>query len=84
MPFDRFLDTVSAEIQALKAGDLDGGSQGAFGLRGVNVLDVNQIRHLRFRAVAVLGLTERSFPPPPRQDPLFLDDERERSTRPAG
>jgi hypothetical protein len=32
---------------------------GAFGRRGVNVLDVNQLRSLRFRAVAVLGLTER-------------------------
>jgi RecB family exonuclease len=78
VPYDRFLDTVRAEIQALKAGDLDEGRQGAFGLRGVSVLDANQIRHLRFRAVAVLGLTERSFPPPPRQDPIFLDDERER------
>jgi len=78
VPFERFLDTVRAEIRALKAGDLDAGRQGAFGLRGVNVLDVNQLRQLRFSAVAVLGLTERSFPPPPRQDPLFLDDERER------
>jgi RecB family exonuclease len=76
--FDRFRDTVKAEIEALKAGDLDGGSQGAFGLRGVSVLDVNQLRHLRFDAVAVLGLTERSFPPPPQQDPLFLDAEREK------
>lgn len=75
--YARFLDTVRAEIQALKAGDLDGGNQGALGLRGVSVLDVNALRHLRFRAVAVLGLTERSFPPPPRQDPLLLDDERE-------
>jgi RecB family exonuclease len=74
--FDRFLDAVRAEIQALKAGDLESVSQGAFGLRGVSVLDVNQLRHLRFEAVAVLGLTERSFPPPPRQDPLLLDDER--------
>jgi ATP-dependent helicase/nuclease subunit B len=72
----RFLDTVQAEIRALKAGDLDGGNQGALGLRGVSVLDVNALRHLRFRAVGVLGLTERSFPPPPRQDPLLLDDER--------
>jgi ATP-dependent helicase/nuclease subunit B len=78
VPFARFLDAVRAEIQALKAGDLDGGRQGAFGLRGVNVLDVNQLRHLRFAAVAVLGLTERSFPPPPHPDPLFLDGERER------
>ena len=67
--FERFLDTVRAEIQALKAGDLDGGNQGALGLRGVSVLDVNQLRHLRFRAVAVLGLTERSFPPPPAPGP---------------
>ena len=84
VPFERFLDSVRAEIQALKAGDLDGGRQGAFGLRGVNVLDVNQLRHLRFAAVAVLGLTERSFPPPPRQDPLFLDDERDRLNEAGG
>jgi ATP-dependent helicase/nuclease subunit B len=73
----RFLDIVRAEVQALRAGDLDEGQQGAFGRRGVNVLDVNQLRNTRFRAVAVLGLTERAFPPPPRQDPLLLDDERE-------
>jgi ATP-dependent helicase/DNAse subunit B len=76
--FDRFRDTVRAEIEALKSSDLDVGRPGAFGLRGVNVLDVNQLRHLRFEAVALLGLTERSFPPPPQQDPLFLDGERER------
>ena len=33
---------------------------------GVSVLDVNTLRHVRFSAVAVLGLSERSFPPPPR------------------
>jgi RecB family exonuclease len=76
--FSRFLDVVRAEVKALKAGDLDEGQQGAFGRRGVNVLDVNQLRSLRFRAVALLGLTERAFPPPPRQDPLLLDDERGR------
>ena len=37
--FERFLDLVRAEIRALKAGDLDEGQQGAFGRRGVNVLD---------------------------------------------
>ena len=51
--------------------------QGAFARRGVNVLDVNSLRGLSFRAVAIVGLVERSFPPPPRQDPLLLDDERE-------
>jgi ATP-dependent helicase/nuclease subunit B len=76
--FERFLAIAQAEIQALKAGDLDEGNQGAFGRRGVNILDVNQVRQLRFRAVVVLGLTERSFPPPPRQDPLLLDGERQR------
>jgi ATP-dependent helicase/nuclease subunit B len=76
--FARFIEVVRAEVRALKAGDLDEGQQGAFGRRGVNVLDINQLRHLRFRAVAVLGLTERAFPPPPRQDPLLLDHERER------
>lgn len=76
--FDRVLDAVRAEVRSLRAGDLDEGQQGAFGRRGVNVLDVNQLRNLRFRAVAVLGLTERAFPPPPRQDPLLLDAERGR------
>ena len=74
--FTRFLDVVRAEVRALKAGDLDEGQQGAFGRRGMNVLDTNAIRGLQFRAVCVLGLNERSFPPPPRQDPLLLDDER--------
>ncbi len=81
---DRFLEVVRAEVKALKAGDLDEGQQGAFGRRGVNVLDVNQLRNLRFRAVAVLGLTERAFPPPPRQDPLLLDDERTRLNESGG
>ena len=82
--FTRFLEVARAEVHALKAADLDEGSQGAFGRRGVNVLDVNQLRNLRFRAVAVLGLTERVFPPPPRQDPLLLDDERVRLNDAAG
>ena len=82
--FSRFLVVVRAEVQALKAGDLDEGNQGAFGRRGVNVLDVNQLRNLRFQAVAVVGLTERKFPPPPRQDPLLLDDERARLNAAAG
>jgi ATP-dependent helicase/nuclease subunit B len=74
--FGHFLRVVRAEVRGMRAGDLDEGSQGAFGRRGVNVLDANQLRHLRFRAVAVLGLAERAFPPPPRQDPLLLDGER--------
>jgi ATP-dependent helicase/nuclease subunit B len=74
--FRDVLDAVRAAVRSMRADDLDDVRQGAFGLRGVNVLDVNQMRHLRFRAVAIVGLAERSFPPPPRQDPLLLDGER--------
>ncbi len=51
-------------------------NRNAFARCGVNVLDVNSMRHLSFRAVAILGLTERAFPPPARQDALLLDSER--------
>jgi hypothetical protein len=37
----------------------------------------------RTRALG-LGLAERAFPPPPRQDPLLLDDERIRLNTAAG
>lgn len=53
------------------------GDAGAFRRRGINVLDVNQVSRLGFRAVAMVGVGERQFPPPPRQDPLLLDHERE-------
>ena len=82
--FTRVVAVVRAEVRAMRAGDLDEGRQGAFRRRGVNVLDLNQLHHLRFRAVAVLGLTERSFPPPPRQDPLLLDAERRRLSAAGG
>ena len=42
------------------------------------MLDVNSLRHLRFRAVAIVGVAERAFPAPPRPDPILLDHERER------
>jgi len=74
----RFLDVVRGVVGGLTTRDVEDGSAGAFRARGINVLDVNSLRHTRFRAVCVLGLAERSFPPPPRQDPLLLDDERER------
>lgn len=74
--FERFRQTVRGVVENLRISDVESGQQGAFARRGVNVLDVNSLRHLRFRAVAVMGLSERSFPPPPRQDPLLLDEER--------
>jgi ATP-dependent helicase/DNAse subunit B len=77
MSFEGFADMVLTTLSSLRSEVALGARQGAFGLRGVNVLDVNTLRHLRFRAVAVVGLSERLFPPPPRQDPLLLDDERD-------
>lgn len=78
---ERFLEVVRAAIEGLRVSDVSDERQGAFARRGVNVLDVNSLRHLSFRAVAIVGLVERSFPPPPRQDALLLDDEREQLAR---
>ena len=85
--FDRVGDQMPevdfSEFTALLRHDLEGGvfrtsvgDSGAFRRRGINVLDVNQVSRLGFRAVCGLGIGERQFPPPPRQDPLLLDHER--------
>ena len=85
--FDRVGDQVPevdfSEFTALLRHDLQEGvfrtsvgDPGAFRRRGINVLDANQVSRLGFRAVCVLGIGERQFPPPPRQDPLLLDHER--------
>jgi ATP-dependent helicase/nuclease subunit B len=44
---------------------------------GVCVSDLMTARGLAFHAVFIPGLVERAFPAPPRQDPLFLDHERQ-------
>ncbi len=74
--FTRFVRTVRSALQQIDSGPLFDEPVGAFGRQGVTVLDVNSLRHLRFRSVIVLGLAERSFPSPPRQDALLLDNER--------
>jgi ATP-dependent helicase/nuclease subunit B len=76
--FERFRQTVIAAIENLRTDEAEGGRAGAFGLRGVNVLDVNSLRHLSFRAVSIVGVVERAFPAPPSPDPILLDHERER------
>jgi RecB family exonuclease len=43
----------------------------------VIVLPPSKALGLRFNFVAIPGLVERSFPPPPSQDPILLDRERE-------
>jgi RecB family exonuclease len=73
---DRFGAVVRGVVEGLRSDEAGGGRPGAFRARGINILDVNSLRHVRFRGVCVLGLAERSFPPAPRQDPLLLDDER--------
>lgn len=76
--FERFCQTVVAAIENLRTDEAEErGREGAFGLRGVNVLDVNSLRHLRFRAVSIVGVAERSFPSRPSPDPILLDHERE-------
>ena len=59
-------------------------SGGYFQRSGVFVGNVMSARLLRFRRVYVTGCAERTFPPVIRQDPLLLDDERERINRGAG
>ena len=75
---EQFIATVRTAIENLRSDEVLGQRPGAFARRGVNVLDVNSLQHLRFRAVALVGLAERSFPSAPRPDPILLDDERER------
>lgn len=76
LPFERFRDIVRSAIDGMRSDAVLGRRAGAFGRRGVNVLDVNSLRHLRFDAVVLLGLVERSWPSPVRQDPILLDRER--------
>lgn len=80
---DRFVAFAVETVRSLSWDPRLEGVDTSFGRRGVAALDVNSLRHLRFRAVAILGLSERAFPPPPREDALLLDEERE-SLRAAG
>ncbi|HUT79383.1 MAG TPA: PD-(D/E)XK nuclease family protein, partial [Polyangia bacterium] len=73
---EEFRELVRSALEGMRSDDVRPGSSGAFGRRGVNVLDVNSLQLLRFKAVAIVGLVERSFPSPPRPDPLLLDPER--------
>ncbi len=57
---------------------------GHFQRSGVFVGSVIEARMLSFRAVACVGLVERAFPRPPRQDPILLDEERDHINRLVG
>ncbi|MHC4599714.1 MAG: PD-(D/E)XK nuclease family protein, partial [Planctomycetota bacterium] len=43
---------------------------------GVNILPLDRASGLDFRAVILPGMALRRFPPPPREDPILLDEER--------
>jgi ATP-dependent helicase/nuclease subunit B len=75
--FDWFLDVVTRAIQTLRSEDVIDSRSGAFAARGVNIVAVNSLVGIEFARVWILGVTERTFPPPVRQDPILLDRERE-------
>lgn len=74
--FARFLDVVRSALATLRSEEVLSGRAGAFARRGVNVLAVNSLTGVEFARVWILGATERAFPPPARQDPILLDEER--------
>ncbi len=74
--FEWFLDVVTRAIGTLRSEDVIDDRAGAFAARGVNIVAVNSLVGIEFARVWILGATERAFPPPVRQDPILLDDER--------
>lgn len=77
-PFDAFCRAVRDELESRDASSVLGAPARLFGRAGVVVVDATSLRHLRFRAVYMLGVAERAWPPPPRPDPLLLEHERAR------
>ena len=70
--FDTFADYCEKTLEA--AADQPGKFEGG----GVFVGDVMRVRGLSWPLVIVLGLVEKSFPRPVREDPLLADEERAR------
>lgn len=77
----RFAEVLA---RALERPARDPERDGHFQRSGIFIGDVIDARLLSFHAVAVVGLVERTFPRPPRQDPILLDDEREHINRLVG
>lgn len=74
--FEEFCRAVRDDLERRDTSNVLKDPVRAFGRRGVAVLDASSLRHLRFRAVCLLGVSERAWPPPPRPDPLLLEHER--------
>ncbi|HYM15239.1 MAG TPA: PD-(D/E)XK nuclease family protein [Dehalococcoidia bacterium] len=76
VPCAVFARAVRDDLESRDASRVLGEPVRQFGKRGVAVLDASSLRHLRFRCVYMLGVSERAWPPPSRPDPLLLEHER--------
>lgn len=76
VPFDVFCRAVRDDLESRDTSQVLGEPVRLFGREGVAVIDASSLRHLRFRAVYMLGVAERAWPPPARPDPLLLEHER--------
>ncbi len=74
----RFERVVRESLERRAAREED---ESEFQRSGIFVGDVMLARLLQFQALAVVGLVEKGFPAPSRQDPILLDDERETVNR---
>lgn len=84
VPFTTFADAVRDDLASRDASRVLNEPVRLFGRVGVAVIDASSLRHLRFRAVCLVGVSERSWPPPLRPDPLLLEDERASINQGAG
>lgn len=78
VPFDVFCRAVRDDFESRDTTDVLKEPVRLFGRQGVAVIDASSLRHLRFRAVYLVGVAERAWPPPSRPDPLLLERERRR------
>lgn len=81
--FEVFAEAVREDLRTRDASHVLGAPLRQFGRHGVAVMDASSLRHMRFRSVYLIGLSERSWPPPARPDPLLLEHEREALNRAA-
>jgi RecB family exonuclease len=75
---DRFVVLTRRALEQRRARTEE---EGEFQRSGIFVGNVMEARLLSFHAAAVVGLVEKCFPLPPRQDPILLDTEREAINR---
>jgi RecB family exonuclease len=74
--FEDFCRAVRDDLESRDVSAVLGEPERLFGRQGAAVIDATSLRHLRFRAVCLVGVAERAWPPPLRPDPLLLEHER--------